>query len=36
MWNLKKNGTNELIYKTEIALQMQKQSYSYWGKGREE
>ena len=22
MWNLKKNGTNELIYKTEIELQM--------------
>ena len=22
MWNLKKNGTNELIYKTEIESQM--------------
>ena len=22
MWNLKKRGTNELIYKTEIELQM--------------
>ena len=22
MWNLKKNGTNEPIYKTEIELQM--------------
>ena len=24
MWNLKKNGTNELIYKREIESQMQK------------
>ena len=24
MWNLKKNGTNELIYKTEIDSQTQK------------
>ena len=24
MWNLKKNGANELIYKTEIESQMQK------------
>ena len=24
IWNLKKNGTNELIYKTEIESQMQK------------
>ena len=26
MWNLKKNGTNELIYKTETESQMQKTS----------
>ena len=24
MWNLKKNGTNEPIYKTEVESQMQK------------
>ena len=24
MWNLKKKGTNELIYKTEVESQMQK------------
>ena len=24
MWNIKKNGTNELIYKSEIESQMQK------------
>ena len=24
MWNLKKNGTNECIYKTETGLQMYK------------
>ena len=37
MWNLKKNDTNELIYKTEIDSQTQKTNL--WlpkGKGREE
>ena len=36
MWNLKKNGTNELIYKTEIESQMQKANLQLprgkWGK----
>ena len=35
MWNLKKNGTNELFfYKTEIETQMWK--ISYGGEGRRE
>ena len=34
MWNLKTRGTNELIYKTEIELQMQKtRLWSPGGKG---
>ena len=34
MWNLKKNkGTNELIYKTEIEVQMQKANLWIWGGG---
>ena len=32
----KKNGTNDLIYKTEIELQMLKQSYGYKRKREEE
>ena len=36
MWNLKKNGTNELIFKTEIESQMQKANLllprGKWGK----
>ena len=31
MWNHKKNGTNELIYKIEIESQMGKQTYGYQG-----
>ena len=39
MWNLKKNGTNELIYKTEIESQIQETNL--WllkekGEGRDE
>ena len=37
MWNLKKNDTNELIYKTETDSQLRKQTYGYqrgkWGEG---
>ena len=29
MWNLKKNNTNELIYKTETDSQTSKQTYGY-------
>ena len=32
MWNLKKNGTNELIYKTEIVTDVKnKRTVSYLG-----
>ena len=36
MWSLKKNGTNDLIYKTEIVLQMLKQYCGYKRKREEE
>ena len=29
MWNLKKNDTNELIYKTDIDHRCRKQTYGY-------
>ena len=29
MWNLKKNDTNEVIYKTEIDHRHRKQTYGY-------
>ena len=32
MWNLKKNGTNVLIYKTEIKSQMLKTNYGHPGR----
>ena len=32
VWNQKKKGTNELIYKTEIELKMQKTNTVTWGK----
>ena len=32
----KKNGTNELIYESEIELQIRKQSYGYQGEEGEE
>ena len=35
MWNLKKKGTNELIYKTEVELQMQKTNLWLPGDGGE-
>ena len=31
IWNLKKNGIKELIYKTEIESQMQKTNLQLWG-----
>ena len=33
---LKKNSTNEFIYKTEIESQIKKQTYGYQEEGREE
>ena len=33
MWNLKRNDTNELVYKTETDSDLREQNYGRWGWG---